>query len=121
MERILQEYAAGVPASVLCRTHGVPKSTLYAWLGKTTETGSVNKDRLQALKTENKRLKLLLADGVLQLIFDQATIGMDHDFEHKLKHIRSLADEDVKPPTTVPEAARHPAAEAKSGECDIRK
>jgi putative transposase len=115
MEEILQHYAAGIPASELCKRYGVPKSTLYTWLAKVTDTGSVKNDRLHALRIENKRLKLLLADGVLQLIFDRAAMPMDQDLAQKLQQVLARADEDVAQPVSKPPSrtARHTSSGTK--------
>lgn len=118
IEQIRQEYAAGTSASELCRKYSLPKSTIYNWLSKVADTGSVKRDRLQALKIENRRLKLLLTDGVLKLVFDQAANPLDKHLAKKLQQLLAIADEDVSalPSRLVPQTKRSARPAIKDGQ-----
>lgn len=94
MEKALQAYEEGVPAAELCRKLGIARSTFYYWLSKTTATGSTQKDRMVALKAENTRLKIILAERVLEMIFEKAEIDDDQDWRKKLKELLSVDDID---------------------------
>lgn len=117
VEEILQEYEAGTSVSELCKKHSLPKSTIYNWLSKVTDTGSVKRDRLHALKIENRRLKLLLTDGVLKLVFEQAASPLDKDLAKKLQQILVMADEDVSAPPSrlVPQTTRRASRAIEDG------
>jgi hypothetical protein len=102
----------------LCKKYGLPKTTIYNCLSKVTDTSSVKRDRLHALKIENRRLKLLLADGGLQLVFDQAVNPLDKHLAKKLQQLLARADEDVSahPSKLVPQTTRSARPAIKDGE-----
>jgi putative transposase len=52
---ILKEHDAGAKAEDLCRRHGISGATFYKWKAK----------RLRALEDEDRRLKKLLAEQML--------------------------------------------------------
>ena len=62
---IVREYEAGEKLTDLCRRHGVSPATFYKW--RATYGGMAVSDakRLRALEEENRRLKQLLADTML--------------------------------------------------------
>ncbi len=61
---ILREHAGGAKTPDLCRRHGISGATLYKW--KATHGGlEVSEARLKALEDENRRLKKLLAEALL--------------------------------------------------------
>jgi len=62
---ILKEGEAGVPAKDLCRRHGIAEQTFYRWRRKYGGLDAVELKRLKALEDENRKLKQLLAEQVL--------------------------------------------------------
>ena len=69
---ILHE-AAGTPVRELCRRHGVTETTFYRWRRKYGGMQVAETRRLEALEEENRRLKQLLADTMLD---NQALKGL---------------------------------------------
>ena len=62
---VLREHEAGAKAGELARKHGVSEATIYAWKAKFGGMGVSEAQRLKALEDENRRLKSLLADAML--------------------------------------------------------
>ena len=62
---ILRENEAGAKAGELARKHGVSEGTIYAWKAKFGGMSVSEAQRLKALEDENRRLKSLLADAML--------------------------------------------------------
>ncbi len=67
---ILKEHAAGLTASELCRKHGISDATFYTWRKKYGGLEVSEAKRLRTLEDENRRLKKLLAESVM----DNATL-----------------------------------------------
>ncbi len=61
----LKEHEAGAPAKELCRRLGIATETLYQWKRKYGGLDVSDARRLRALEEENRRLKKLLAEQVL--------------------------------------------------------
>jgi putative transposase len=61
----LKEHAAGTPTGELCRRLGISDQTLYNWKRKFGDLSVSEARRLKALEEENRRLKKLLADQML--------------------------------------------------------
>lgn len=61
----LREHDAGIKTAELCRKHGISDATLYKWKAKYGGLGVSEAARLRALEDENRRLKKLLAEAVL--------------------------------------------------------
>jgi putative transposase len=62
---VLREHGAGTKTADLCRKHGISDATLYKWKAKYGGLGVSEAARLRALEDENRRLKKLLAEAVL--------------------------------------------------------
>ena len=62
---ILKEAEAGVPVKELARTHGVAEGTLYRWKSKFGGMDVSDAKRLRALEEENRKLKTMVADLML--------------------------------------------------------
>jgi putative transposase len=62
---VLREHGAGTKTADLCRKHGISDATLYKWTAKYGGLGVSEAARLRALEDENRRLKKLLAEAVL--------------------------------------------------------
>ena len=67
---ILKEHQAGLSAQELCRKYGVSDATFYKWRSKYGGMDLSDARRLKALEDENRRLKKLLAESML----DAATL-----------------------------------------------
>ncbi|WP_414468080.1 transposase [Methylobacterium currus] len=62
---VLREHDAGVKTADLCRTHGISDATLHNWKAKDGGLKLFEAARLRTLDDENRRLKKLLAEAVL--------------------------------------------------------
>ena len=62
---ILKEHEAGAKAEELCRRHGISGTTFYKWKAKFGGLEVSEARRLRALEDENRRLKKLLAEQML--------------------------------------------------------
>jgi putative transposase len=62
---ILKEHDAGAKAEDLCRRHGISRTTFYKWKAKFGGMEASDAKRLRALEDENRRLKKLLAEQML--------------------------------------------------------
>jgi putative transposase len=62
---VLKEQQAGVPVADLCRKHGISDATFYNWKAKFGGMTVSETARLRTLEDENRRLKKLLAESVL--------------------------------------------------------
>ena len=62
---IVKEHEAGAKVADLCRRHGISAPTLYNWKAKYGGLDVSEARRLRALEDENRRLKKLLAEQVL--------------------------------------------------------
>ena len=67
---ILKEHQAGMSAADLCRRHGISDATFYKWRSKYGGMEVSDAKRLKALDEENRKLKKLLAEQLL----DNATL-----------------------------------------------
>ena len=67
---ILKEHEAGRPTAEVCRRHGVSQPTFYNWKAKFGGMEVSDAKRLKALEEENRKLKKLLAEEVM----DNATL-----------------------------------------------
>jgi putative transposase len=67
---ILKEHQAGLSAQELCRKYGVSDATFYKWRSKYGGMDLSDARRLKALEDENRRLKKLQAESML----DAATL-----------------------------------------------
>jgi putative transposase len=68
--KVLKEHAAGMSAGDLCREHGVSDATFYKWRSRYGGMEVSEARKLKALEEENRKLKKLLAETVL----DAATL-----------------------------------------------
>lgn len=63
--KVLKEHAAGVSASDLCRKHGISDATFYKWRSRYSGMEISEARKLKALEEENRKLKKLLAETML--------------------------------------------------------
>ena len=67
---MLKEHQAGLPVAEICRRHGISDATFYTWRSKCGGLEVSEARRLKALEEENRKLKKLLAEQML----DAATL-----------------------------------------------
>ncbi len=65
--RILDELRSGKTVEEICRTYGVAQSTLYRWKNQYGEMDRDELSRLRELEDENRRLKRIVAQQVLDI------------------------------------------------------
>lgn len=70
---IIREYEAGAKLSELCRRHNISPATFYKWRTKFGGMTVSDAKRLKALEDENRQLKQLLAEAMLD---NQALKGL---------------------------------------------
>ena len=64
---ILKEHEAGVKTADLCRKHGISQATFFKWKSKFGGMDVSDARKLKALEDENRRLKKLLAETMLDV------------------------------------------------------
>ena len=67
---VLREHEAGAKTADLARKHGISEATLYNWKAKYGGMDVPDAKRLRSLEEENRKLKKLLAESIL----DQAAL-----------------------------------------------
>ena len=68
--RVLREQDAGASTADVCRRHGISEQTFYRWKSKYGGMTPSDAQKLKSLEDENRRLKKLLAESML----DQAAL-----------------------------------------------
>ena len=64
--KILKEAEAGTPAAELSRKYGMSDATFYVWRRKYQGMEMSDAKKLRALEEENRKLKKLLAETMLE-------------------------------------------------------
>lgn len=64
---VLREHEAGVKTADLCRKHGTSDATFYNWKSKYGGMTASEAARLRTLEDENRGLKKLLAESMLDV------------------------------------------------------
>ena len=67
---VLREHEAGAKTGDLARKHGISEATLYNWKARYGGMDVSDAKRLRSLEEENRKLKKLLAESML----DQAAL-----------------------------------------------
>ena len=62
---MIKEQEAGMPTAEVCRRHGLSPASFYKFKAKYEGLNVSNTHRLKSLEDENSKLKLLLADSML--------------------------------------------------------
>jgi putative transposase len=72
---VLREQEAGAATADVCRKHGISSATFYKWKAKYGGLEVSDAKRLRSLEDENRRLKKLLAEAMLDnaMLKDVAT------------------------------------------------
>lgn len=83
---ILEEPDAGETATNVCRRHGISQPTFYKWRAKYRDRNALDADRLKRLdeegrikdlEEENRKLKTLLAESILNNAALKDLLGKD--------------------------------------------
>jgi putative transposase len=72
---VLKEHQAGMAVAELCRKHGISDATFYGWRSRYGGMEVSDARRLKALEDENRRLKKLLAEAVLDVATLREALG----------------------------------------------
>jgi putative transposase len=64
---MVTEQEAGRPTAEVCRKHGISDATFYKWKSKYGGMEVSDAKRLKALEDENRRLKKLLAEQMMDV------------------------------------------------------
>jgi putative transposase len=64
---VLREQEAGAATEDVCRRHGISQQTFYRWKSKYGGMEISDAQKLKALEDENRRLKKLLAESMLDV------------------------------------------------------
>ena len=73
--RILKEAEAGVAVGELCRKHGMSDASFYIWRAKYGGMEVSDAKRLRQLEEENRKLKKLLAETLLEKAALEDVVG----------------------------------------------
>ncbi len=65
---VLREHDAGAKTADLARKHGISEATLYNWKAKYGGMGVSEAKRLRSLEEENRKLKKLPAESMLDQV-----------------------------------------------------
>lgn len=65
--QVLKESEAGVATGELCRKYGVSDATIYNWKAKYSGITVSDLRRLKVLEEENRKLKTIVAEQVLDI------------------------------------------------------
>lgn len=72
---ILKEHQAGIVVAEICRKHGISDATFYAWRSKYGGLEVSDAKRLKSLEEENRKLKKLLAESMLDVATLREALG----------------------------------------------
>jgi putative transposase len=72
---VLREHQAGLAVAELCRKHGISDATFYNWRSKYGGMEVSDAKRLKALEEENRKLKKLLAESMLDVATLKEALG----------------------------------------------
>ncbi|SFH12203.1 Transposase [Methylobacterium gossipiicola] len=76
---ILKEQQAGLPVAEICRRHGISDATFYTWRSRYGGMEVSDARRLKALDEENRKLKKLLAEAMLDVATLREALGKTSD------------------------------------------
>ena len=65
--KVLKEHAAGLSAGELCRKYGISDATFYKWRSRYGGMEISDARKLKGLEEENRKLKKLLAESMLDV------------------------------------------------------
>jgi putative transposase len=71
----LKEHAAGLSAAELCRKYGISDATFYKWRSRYGGMEISDARKLKGLEDENRKLKKLLAESMLDVATLREMLG----------------------------------------------
>jgi putative transposase len=72
---VLREHQAGIPVIEWCRKHAISDATFYTWRSKYGGMEVSDARKLKALEDENRKLKKLLAESMLDVAMLREALG----------------------------------------------
>ena len=72
---VQREHQAGIPTAELCRKHEISDATFYNWRSRYGGMEVSDARRLKSLEDENRRLKKLLAESMLDVATLKEALG----------------------------------------------
>lgn len=72
---VLKEHQAGSPVAELCRKYGISDATFYNWRSRYGGMEVSEARRLKSLEDENRKLKKLLAESMLDVATLREALG----------------------------------------------
>ena len=72
---VLKQHQAGVSTAELCRKHGISEATFYNWRSRYGGMEVSEARRLKSLEDENRKLKKLLAEQMLDVATLREALG----------------------------------------------
>lgn len=72
---VLKEQQAGIAVADICRKHGISDATFYNWRSRYGGMEVSDARRLKALDDENRKLKKLLAEAMLDVATLREALG----------------------------------------------
>lgn len=72
---ILKEHEAGLTAAEICRKYAISDATFYKWRSRYGGMEVSDARRLKALEEENRKLKKLLAESMLDVATLREMLG----------------------------------------------
>jgi len=72
---VLKEHQMGIPVAELCRKHGISDATFYNWRSRYGGLEVSDARRLKGLEEENRKLKKLLAESMLDVATLREALG----------------------------------------------
>ena len=88
---VLREQEAGSPTAEVCRRHGISEQTFYRWKAKYSGMSVSDAQKLKTLEDENRRLKKLLAESMLDVSALKDLLGKNVWSAPPLQGFRSAA------------------------------
>ena len=72
---MLKQHQAGLSTAELCRKHGISEATFYNWRSRYGGMEISEARRLKSLEDENRKLKKLLAEQMLDVATLREALG----------------------------------------------
>ncbi len=72
---VLKEQQAGFAVAEICRNHGISDATFYTWRSRYGGMDVSDARRLKALDEQNRKLKKLLAEAMLDVATLREALG----------------------------------------------
>ncbi|CAO4139354.1 hypothetical protein LPLAFNJD_LOCUS417 [Methylorubrum aminovorans] len=87
---ILKEQQAGLSVAEICRRHGISDATFYTWRSRFGGMEASDARRLKSLDEENRKLKKLLAEAMLDVAALREALGKKTSDARRTENGRKL-------------------------------